>query len=232
MNYKLCTISDNMKRKNIDLSSLFENKKTAYKLDKLDEFTMMFKDENELKVYLISKGLLQVEDVNKLIFITYGDKNVRDIPLLYKANKKEVDNIKTFADEINYYFGLCKSNAYSTFSYGQIVGDYRGITDRFKCFEVMASSYKFLEALQNYCSPNPKQSLNIDDIQIYINENHIYTKSKLLYVALFELFRREFYKYDEENKKLNFDYKGFRDFCVFYCEYKDSLKNKTMEKNR
>ena len=224
MNYKLCLcLVGKEKYETIDISRFFDDKKQSFNLEKIDAFTMNFNNENELKQFLYSKGLISEKDLYKPLSIFFGSNDIREVPIIYSTDKETIDKIRDFSSDIKQYFDLKKRNAYSTFSYAQIVGDYLGITDCFDSFSVMAKNIKFLRALQEYCSSNPKQSLNISDINLYINENSGYTKSRLIYIALFELFRRLFYKYDENKKELNFNYKGFRDFCVFYCKYKSNV---------
>lgn len=227
MKYKLCLyITEEKKYQMIDISEFFKDKKESFNLEKLDNFTMNFSDENELKNYLYSKKLISSDDLNKQLCIFFGSKDVREIPIIYSKDKETINNIKNLSLEIKSYFDYEKKNTYSTFSYGTIIGDYQNITVYFDVFSKIAKNTSFLKILQSYCKINPKQSLNINDIQLYINENSKYTKSRLLYIALFELFRRIFYRFDEKTKDLHFNYKGFRDFCVFYCDYKRNVNAK------
>ena len=228
MNYKLGSYISSSKYKEIDVSEFFKDKKSSYNLENIDNFTMKFSNQYEFKMFLFLKGL--INNIDDKIFIYYGKKSVRDIPLLYGDCKAEYENIKKFSKEINDYFSMHKRyNNYDSFSYNNIIGDYSDITNYFDCFYVMSQNTKFLQALQNYCVSNPAQELNIKDINLYLSEKGQY-KSKIIYIALFELFRRLFYKYDNENKELVFNYKGFRDFCVFYTEYKEKVKDKANQK--
>ena len=228
MNYKLGSYISSSKYANVDISEFFKDKKSSYDLENIDNFTMKFSNQYEFKTFLFLKGL--ISSVDDKLFIYYGKKNVRSIPLLYSECKTEYDNIKKFSKEIYDYFRMHKRyNNYDSFGYSNIIGDYHDITNYFDSFYVMSQNTNFLKALQNYCVSNPTQELNISDINLYLAEKGKY-KSKIIYIALFELFRRLFYKYDNENKELVFNYKGFRDFCVFYVEYKEKLKNRQKQK--
>lgn len=219
MNYSL-TLNE---LQNIDLSKISIDKRQSFKLEYIDSITMECESEEELKKYLLEKELINEEDLEKNICISYGKKTKRYISILYKNNKETVRKIKELADEIKKYFQVRKNHTNNDFSYSLIMGDYGDITKYFDSFQVFAGNHKFLRALQEYASNNPKQNLNINDISVYIKDSNTDKKAKVIYIALFEIFRRLFYNYDDENKSLEFNYKGFRDFCVFYCEYKANL---------
>lgn len=225
MNYYL-TLEDNFK---IDLSKLNLDKKELLSLKYIDNMTMQTNNEMELKEYLKSKGLISDNDINKSVCISYGDKDKRFIPVLYARDKVTIDNLKKLSDDIKKYFEYRKQNCHSNFSYESIIGNYNDITSFFSGFEVLAGNHKFLIELQRYISGNPKQNVNANDIAIYINQFSDDKKSKYIYIALFEIFINLFYKFDKETKELKFSYKGFRDFCVFYCNYKRKINNKKTE---
>ena len=224
MNYSLALEEKNNYEK-LDLSLIIPNKEDRFDLEHIDNFTIQFENEYELKEYLIAKGLIKEIDFQKEICIFYGLKNKRNIPVLYKSNKETIDKLRIFSKEINKYFLEQKRTTYSTFSYDLIMRDYKNIADSFPSFEVFAGNHKFLNELQRFVSNNPKQKLNIKDISTYITQLSGDKKSKVISIALFETFRMLFYTYDKEKANLIFNYKGFRDFCVFYCDYKNNRKS-------
>ena len=72
----------------IDLTNIF-NFKT---LEELDNFTSNFKNETELKIYLVKKGILYGNYVSKNINVIYKNEGTyKKIPVLYLDNKKYVD---------------------------------------------------------------------------------------------------------------------------------------------
>lgn len=227
MNYSL--ILD--KKKIIDLSQNAKDIDDIFTLRYIDAITMQCKDEKNLKEYLLKKGLITEEDFSKNICITYGKNKKRYIPILYSTENSEFDNLSALAIEIKNYFNQKKRETYSEFSYELIVGDYTNITSYFDSFSVLARNHNFLYYLQLYASKNPSLAVSINDISVYINQFKGDKKSKFLYIALFEIFRQLFYKFNEETKELEFNYKGFRDFCVFYCDYKRNIKLKKNSSN-
>ncbi|MBQ9071577.1 MAG: hypothetical protein IJY25_00260 [Bacilli bacterium] len=61
-------------------------------LEDLDDFTSMFKNEDELKIYLVKKGVLSSEFLSKNINVIYRHGGVyKKIPVLYLENKKYID---------------------------------------------------------------------------------------------------------------------------------------------
>ena len=219
MNYNLALV-ENEDYLKIELRKIIFDQQSIFELEYLDKLTMNFKNEIELKQYLLEKGLINQADIDKKLCISYGDKHKREISIIYKEDIVTIERIRKMANEIKKYFNIKKSNAHSTFSYGLIMGDYLNITSYFESFEVFAGNHKFLRKLQDYVSNNPKQNVNINDISIYINQFAGDKRSKVIYIALYEIFRRLFYKFNKDTKDLEFNYKGFRDFCIFYCDYK------------
>ena len=225
MNYKLCSC-DKKELNVIDISKLYAQKKDMYNLENIDKLTMNFKDDYEAKIYLIGKNISSTSIFNKELKIIYGDKHKREIPVIYKGSKKTYDDLRKFSVDILNYFEYCKNRTNNDFSYSLIMGEYPDLRSHFKCFSVFAGNHKFLVELQKYCSNNPEQNTNISDITTYLNMFSQDKQSRLIYIALYDLFRKLFYDFDKENKELNFSYKSFRDFVVFYNDYKNSLLDK------
>ena len=72
----------------IDLTNIFNLKS----LEELDNFTSNFKNETELKIYLVKKGILYGNYVSKNINVIYKNEGTyKKIPVLYLDNKKYVD---------------------------------------------------------------------------------------------------------------------------------------------
>lgn len=227
MNYKLC-VKGNNKEKIINVDELIRDKKNGYSLENIDRFTMMFQNEKEFKIYLLAKKSINISEYYEELLVVYGDKKVRYIPVLY-SNEEEINNLLNLAREIKSYFNFEKNHtSFSTSSYESILNNYRYITNFFSVFEDISRSKKFLNVIAEYSSNNPNQRSNVGDINLYLSQDFGRKKCKYLYVALFELFRREFYKYDSDDKELVFNYKGFRDFCAFYCNYKSGNKQKNI----
>ena len=229
MNYKLCTKSKADKTSRIlDLSIVFINKEGEFNLEMLDKFTSQFKDEKELKAYLLSKKVISANEYHDDIMITYGLKNVRYIPVMY-SNPEELNNLKELSSQIKSYFDHRKNLTVSMHSYETILDNYKNITEYFSVFEKISRSKQFLNLISGYVRSNPKQGINVDDIELFMRDDFGQKQCRYLYIALFELFRREFFDYDKENQELKFTYKGFRDFCVFYFNYKNENFTKKNE---
>lgn len=227
MDYKLCIfLEDEKSFKIIDLSNLFSSKKEALNLKYIDKFTMSFKDEDEFKGYLLSKGIITKEQLSMKLGITYVFNIPKFIPIFYSNKKRTMEKLENLSSEIKSYFDSKRINQDYPFSYNSIMGDYRNITGQFEIFKTMSEDIDFLRDLQEYVKKNPNQEKNIDDINTYINSLRNYHNKKFIYIALFETFRNIFYRYDQKSKTLKLNYKGFRDFTSFYYEYNKKFKRK------
>ena len=96
-NYYLCVQTDG-KYINIPV----EGKKT---ISRIDSFTMLFKNEMELKQYLLNKGLIKKEHMDMPIKIKYRmDRKDKTINVFYEPDKNIVEQIKSFAESIKEYY--------------------------------------------------------------------------------------------------------------------------------
>ena len=229
MNYKLCVKNGDIARI-LDMSSIFKNKKDGFNLELLDKFTRSFKNEEELKAYLLAKNIISESELQYDIEIKYGDKNIRYAPVMYSGDK-EFENIKALSDSIKRYFEHRKNVSMSTDSYDGILDNYRNITEYFEVFEKISRSKNFLNVIIGFVRANPKQGLNVEHVDMYINTEFGTPKCRYLYIALFEIFRRQFYDYNKETKDLKFNYKKFRDFCIFYLNYKSNVLSRRQSSN-
>lgn len=231
MNYKLCLYDIEDNRKVIDTAKMLKNKKEQFDLIAIDEFTMIFNGEERLIDYLISQKLISESDRSGELTIEYGDEYAREIRLLYSIDKEVFLKIRNFAIEIKNYFKDRKHECKNIKSYSDIMGEYPYVESDFKKFKVMARNIEFLEALQIFISPNPAQQTNIKALNNYINNPKRDPKSKDISIILYECFRRIFYKFDHKEKTLKFNYKGYRDFAVFYIDFKEKYNSKKNEEN-
>ncbi len=96
--YNLCIQKDGVSKK-IDLSSIIglEDNKS---LKVIDEFTAQFFNELELKKYLIRKKLIEIDEWNCEINITYKYENEKNLPIIYSYGKKYM-NEKFLQEELN-----------------------------------------------------------------------------------------------------------------------------------
>ena len=212
MNYKLCVLRDDENYKVVDLSTIFKDKKKIYDLESIDEFTMSFEDENALKKELLSSGVIKEEDLNKSLCIKYGDKNIRQTDIMYSNNKELVLNIKNLSISIKKYYNENK----------KAHDFYKSITCDFQAFEAIFKDRVFLKKLREYAYQKDIPNLNTREIVVYINTS---TNHKQLYIALYDLLKKIFYKYDLNKNDLRFSYKSLRDFCLFFSGYKIPHKN-------
>lgn len=226
MNYRLCFYSKENDYRIIDFSKVLKIKKQSLDLMSIDGFTMIFKNEKYLIDYLISNGLMNETERYSKLMIQYGGENIRIIRPLYSSDKETYLKIRDFSIEIKKYFKDRKYEAKSLNNYGDIMGDYPYVESDFKKFRSMAKNIKFLQALQIHISPNPAQQENIKALNNYMTESSRNPRSKEISIVLFEIFRRIFYKYDSNGKKLVFRYKEFRDFVVFYNSFKENYNIK------
>lgn len=81
VNYYLCL--NNLK--NIPLNTK--------ELEKIDEFTKEFNNEQELKLYLFEKGIITKNDIMYDIVIKYKYKKINTIKVVYKDDYKYLDPI-------------------------------------------------------------------------------------------------------------------------------------------
>lgn len=70
--------------------------KDAYSLKEIDNFTTLFQNEEEMKLYLYKKGIISLEDINDSISIKMKRKEKLErvsYGLIYEDNKKYLDDV-------------------------------------------------------------------------------------------------------------------------------------------
>jgi len=193
--------------KNVDLSKLTSSKEIK-KIQFIDKFTSQFESEEQLKIYLLKKGLLNEKEMNNSLKILYQfNGKIQQLPVVYKGYAKYIDpsyvsyKIRSMSSSMTFLTELAKH-----YDYG--VG-----------------------------KTNP-QSANVLDIRCYINElKRGYTVSTTtLDIALNDLCKKAMYKKDSKTDKIKPNYRGLRDLGLFICRYErlDFLTNskKTIQENK
>lgn len=217
VNYKLGLNYGNNSFREVDLS--FALKKNKHVLKSIDAFTLNFSCEEELKQYLKAKEVIE-KDVNQPLIIFYGSKNVRNIPLMYADSREIIKKVREFSDRMNDYFEYRKTIAISHISYDSIMDNYKDIVNWFPVFEIICKNSKFMQELIGYVKDIPVQGLNVEDMNRYLHAKKTSQIPRDVYIALFDYFKKLFYRYNASSKELEFNYKGFRDFCAFYINFK------------
>lgn len=196
VSYKL-GVSNKKEGRIIDLSNIIKLKD----LKLLDIFTSEFKDENELKVYLLKQKLINEEELKQKIDVMYRNNGkVKKIPIVY-------EEIKPYLD-IVYLKNKLKS-----------------LSNDIEFLEKLANYYS------NGSTKYNKQGLNVSDIRIYLSDvrsnggNQF--ESKLLSKALDDLFEKAVIKsIDKNTGELSINYRGLRDLAILIHKYEKKLEMK------
>ena len=172
-------------------------------LDKLDEFTSNFANQNELKMYLLNQGLIFENEINDYLNIIYKiNGEIREIPIIYKKMQKYLD--------IFYLKNKIIGASQNIDLLEKLTRHYSMGSDKF----------------------NP-QGVNIRDIKIYLNSvrsnggNHFYSRS--LEIALYDMWEKAVFKpiaKDPDEKKQT--YRGTRDLGMFLYKYEKELEEQKM----
>ena len=197
-NYKLGTFKRGKLLKEIDD---FSYKSLAH----VDELTRQFEDEYELKKYLICKGYITSEDLDKDIYVKYNyNKEVKKIPVMYSDIDKYFDlhylrnKLFSYADDNDFLYKLAKyfqSNKFLSINSSQIF--------------YYLNSVKF-NGGRHFYSDALREALN----------------------GIFETTSLEVYPYNGKENTL-YRYKAKRDFIMFMYKYenKDNIKDKKESTN-
>ena len=173
-------------------------------LKSLDEFTSAFSNENELKIYLFNKGLLSKLEMKQNIVIMYKNNGkIKKIPVVYHDASKLLDTANL----------------------------------RYK-LKSMSDNAEFLEKLANYYSNGStkfnKQALNVSDIRTYLSSvrDKKAHPSKLLDIALDDLFVKAVFKVDKKTGVVEVNYRGLRDLALFIYKFESDLQKNKPEENK
>jgi len=187
--------------KNLDLSKLTDSIEVK-KIQFIDKFTSQFESEEELKIYLLNKGLIEKSDINDPLRILYQFKGrVQNLPIVYKCYYKYLE-----PSYISYKI--------------------RYLSSSIKFLNELANHYDY-----GSDKINP-QSANVLDIRCYINElkNGYSISTTILDIALNDLCKKAMYKKDKKNDKSKLNYRGLRDLGLFIYRF-EKLDFLTSSKN-
>ena len=190
-------LKQNTKKTNgyIDFSKIegFENLDST-KLKDIDSFTSIFKNDEELKFYLCKKGLIDLDNINSNLNITYRyNKADKKVPygLVFHDDLKlfNVQEMRNFLHESIYNFDLLKKlcNRFDE-HYGQEVNIHI-IRNHIALFEDGNMQYSLPSSEKEYL------------IKMYKN-------------AINRLVHGIVTKYDNKKKEVE-NYRGFRDLAMF-----------------
>ncbi len=171
-------------------------------LKNLDTFTMESSNADELKAYLLAKGLIDIKELKKNLWIVYRHVEVKSIKVVYRDMKKYLDpsylraRLKSLSSDIKFLEKL--ANYYSV------------------------GSYKFNPQAVNV------SAIRLYIIDVRSNGGRPFY-SKSLDIALDGLIERAITRQDgfsEQNLKEN--YRGLRDLAILVHDYE--LNTKKLER--
>ena len=195
--YKLGTVKGKV-IKEINLNSVL--KLGNNQLEKLDDFTIEFKDENELKNYLLKKEILDISDAQNKLKVIYSFKGTKKLDVLYSDIKK-----------------------YMNTSYLRSQLQILTKTD-------LEFLRKLRDHYDYGGSPYNGQGLNINDINVYLkdvrNSGGKPFDCKYLDIAIEDLFLKAIFRpIDIETGEAKEDYRGYRDLALFIYKYRKKQEN-------
>lgn len=180
----------------IDLDSIVKIKN----LEILDEFTSVFKDESELKIYLFEQNLIDSKESNKKLSVRYKySGKVKKLPIVYSDSKKYFD--------VFYLRGKIQS-----------------LSNNIEFLEKLANHYSLGKSTFN------RQSINVQDIRRYIsdvrsNGGNLF-ESKSLEIAINDLLENAMFKsINRQTGEVKEDYRGLRDLALFVYNFEKTLEN-------
>lgn len=198
--------------------------KTSKNLESIDELTTFFINEDELKTYLYSKGLINTASLNKELKIFYKNsgKNKR-LPVMYCEHKKIMENLEMISKKI-----YEKESRYNMYTSDE--KKYNNLKFEFDIFSKLIGNVNFLTDIsRHYSIGNAKynfQLINVRDINMFLsdvrsNGGHVFYPN-YMYVAMYELFKTAMYNIEKNpsKNKVKFNYRGFRDLVNFIYKYK------------
>lgn len=175
------------------------------KINEVDEFTVEFTDENQLKLYLIEKELILSSDINTKIYIIYKNNNeIKKLPVIYKDRKRYLD-------------------------YNYVKNKLKSLKTDIKFLEKLANHYSTGSAKFN------PQLLNVNDIRLYLSDarnNSLSLDSEaMLDKALDDLIFKAISSIDKKTGEYNFKYRGLRDLGLFISRYTENKKLNDIKTN-
>ena len=215
----------------IDLEKLLG--KYSKKLELLDELTISFESEKELKQFLISKGLLSIDNINKELSIVYKNSGkLKRLPVFYTEHKKIMNNVDKISKKI-----YKREIEYNMYTNEEI--KYNDLKSEFNIFTNLIGNVKFLASIsRHYSIGNAKynpQLINVSDINMFLsdvrsNDGGVFYPN-YMYIAMYELFKEAIYKIEKkpDKNKVSLNYRGYRDLINFIYKYK--LDNNLIKKN-
>ena len=228
-NLGLCTKSTTDK---IELSKIL-GEKVSKKLESIDEFTTLFNNEYELKIYLYKKGLINSASLNKNLNIFYRNrgKNKR-LPVMYSEHKKIMEKFEIISKKI-----LTRESKFNMYTSESV--KYNNLKSEFEIFTNLIGNINFLHDIsRHYSIGNAKynpQFINVSDINMFLsdvrsNGGHVFYPN-YMYIVMYELFKEAIYKIEKkpDKNKVSLNYRGYRDLINFIYKYK--LDNNLIKKN-
>lgn len=213
----------NYKRQNAEVLNLEKILgKNSKKLELIDEFTFSFKNENEMKTYLIKNGVLSINQVETPLVIVYKNNGkYKKIPVFYNEHRKIKDSFDKIKMKIEN-----RENKFNKYTTEEI--RYKNLNKEFSEFRNLILNINFMkELVKHYTNESIKynnQGINISDINIYLSDvrqnDGIPFLSNYVYIALYELFKNAIFKFDKNTEKLKNNYRGYRDLINFIYKYK------------
>lgn len=181
MNYNLGLQNrENKTAKAIELDKIF-SLKDMKKLQNIDDFTTQFKNEMELKKYLLNKELISEEEANQSVIIFYKYRGEqKELAVAYENFKKFLDpfyvlySVKSMASSISFLTTLVKHY------------DYKNVVN---------------PQYSNICDIK----LAIEDLKLG------FPASNQLHIALNDLCMKAMHTKDKKSNRAKTNYRGLRD---------------------
>lgn len=192
--YKL-GIYDKNNSKSFDLSNII-SLKSSMSLQIIDKFTMNFKDELELKAYLMKKGIIDKNDCMKHLNIIYKYNNkIKKLPIMYSDVRKYLVDII-----------ICRA-------------EFKSLSSDIDYLDKLAKYYD-----SSLKSGYSQQGQNVYNIRCYLSEvyknNGKVFFSNFLDATLDDLFYKAITRQDTKTGEMIGNYRGLRDLVAFIDKFK------------
>jgi len=173
----------------------------------LDQFTVAFNNESELKIYLFNQGLITNEELKQNISLMYRyDGKVKKLQIAYKEMEKYLD-----IEYLRY--------------------ELKGLSSNIEFLEKLANYYS------NGSTKFNKQGVNVEDIRRYLSDVRINGgqtfHSTMLEAAIDDLFEKAIIREKNvQTGEVKEDYRGQRDLAMLIYKYKKGLEKKQEEQTK
>ncbi len=191
VSYKLALLTkDSIEEIKLDLKSL----------DKIDEFTMRFNNEDSLRMFLIQNGLMDMNFTGKIRISYKYNKKYQKLNVVYSDMKK-------YFDVFYLKHKLCQHSNDVIF------------------LEKLANHYSIGSSKFNLQGTNV---LDIRNYLSDVRQSKPF-ESKMLDIAINDLFEKAVYKINYKTGEAKINYRGLRDLALFISNYEKTINLKEVK---